>query len=54
MKMLKYLRPLIPIDTIIEPINVKFLEIYPVTATEIKTILSLMNKTTFTLDPIPT
>ena len=43
-----------PIDTILEPINVKFLEFCPVTAAEIKTILSLMNKTTCTLDPFPT
>ena len=34
--------------------NVKFLEFCPVTATEIKTILSLMNKTTCALDPFPT
>ena len=32
----------------------KFLECCPVTATEIKTILSLMNKTTCTLDPLST
>ena len=32
----------------------KFVEFYPVTATEIKTILSLVNKTTCTLDPFPT
>ena len=42
-----------PIDTILEPINVKFLELCPVTATEIETNLSLMNKTTCTLDPFP-
>ena len=32
----------------------KFLELCPVTAAEIKTIVSLMNKTTCTLDPFPT
>ena len=42
------------IDTIIEPINVFFLEFCPVTATVIKTILSLMNTTTCTLDLFPT
>ena len=30
------------------PINVRFLQVCPVTATEIKTIVSLMNKTTCT------
>ena len=40
--------------TILEPINVKFLELRPVSATEMKIILSLMNKTTCTLDPFPT
>ena len=33
----------LPIDTILEPINVKIVEFCLVTATEIKTILSLMN-----------
>ena len=43
-----------PIYTILDPINVKFLGFCPVTATEINTILSLMNETTCTLDPFPT
>ena len=35
-RLLDYLCP--PIDTLLEPINVKFLELCPVTATEIITI----------------